>query len=68
MVAHFFAKRPRVCRMLMVKAIGGTKEKSTPYLTIERTDFQMTWFWIIRHKLKTTECEHQYEARNLCSV
>ena len=30
--------------------------------------FQMPWFWIIRHKLKTTECEHQYGARKLCSM
>ena len=36
---HFIAKRPRACRMLMVKAIGGTQEKSKPYVTIERADF-----------------------------
>ena len=27
----FFAKIPRVCRMLMVKAIWGAKGKSQPY-------------------------------------
>ena len=36
---HFIAKRPRACRMLMVKAIGGTQGKSKPYATIERADF-----------------------------
>ena len=30
-VIHFFAKRPRLCHMLMVKAIGGTRGKSKPY-------------------------------------
>ena len=30
--------------------------------------FQMPWFWINRHKLKTTECEHQYGARKLCPM
>ena len=24
----------------------------------------MPWFSTIKHKLKTTECEHQYGARN----
>ena len=38
-VIHFIAKRPRACRMLMVKAIGGTQGKSKPYATIERADF-----------------------------
>ena len=45
-------QRPRACRILMVKAIGGTKGKSKPYQTIERTDFSNALFWIIRHKLK----------------
>ena len=39
MVIYFIAKRPRVCRVLMVKAIGGTQGKSKPYATIERADF-----------------------------
>ena len=26
----------------------------------------MPWFWINKHKLKTTECEHQYGTRKLC--
>ena len=38
-VIHFIANRPRVCRALMVKAIGGTQGKSKPYATIERADF-----------------------------
>ena len=28
----------------------------------------MPWFCINRHKLKTTECEHQYETRKLCPM
>ena len=36
---HFIAKRPGACRMLIVKAIGGTQGKSKPYATIERADF-----------------------------
>ena len=30
--------------------------------------FKCPGVWIIRHKLKTTECEHQYGARELCSM
>ena len=33
------AKRPRACRMLMVKAIGGMQGKSKPYATIDGADF-----------------------------
>ena len=49
--------------MLMVKTKGGTTGISKPY---KGQIFQMPWFWINGHKLKTTECEHQYGARNLC--
>ena len=45
-----------------------TKGNSKPLETIERTAFQMPWFWIIMHKLKITECEYQYVARKLCSM
>ena len=46
------------------KGDRGTKGKSKPYWTIERTDFQMPCIWIIRHELKTTECEHQFGHGN----